>query len=222
VLTVRFKTFLPIDPVLRETDEFKLFWSEYRSMAIVLGIEKESWLDVVPLAYWSPPAVRGQHHAARLYRLDGKRQGPTDAARWTTWTSFSTDGSMAFSKEHSESFRTDSVVARRHQTCFQRRPSTRITEQRAAKMSKRAAWPVDPKRLEALGVLLAFLKKEGTHVTIAITPFHRRVLERQHGLTLRETASSSMEERVRAIAVNQGPRSSAAWIRIASDARHRI
>jgi len=40
VLTVRYKTFLPIDPVLREMNEFKVFWSEYRSMACCLGIDK--------------------------------------------------------------------------------------------------------------------------------------------------------------------------------------
>jgi len=93
-----------------------------------------------------------------------------DAATWTTWTSLCgrLDG---FSKEHSASS-DDSVVARRDQHVLQRGHIDRDSEQRAAKMSKRAAWPVDPKRLDALGVLLAFLKKQGTHVTIAITPFH--------------------------------------------------
>src|SRR5438477_4061221 len=79
VLTVRYKTFLPIDPVLRETDEFKLFWSEYRSMADRLGIEKESLLDVLPLGYWSHLLSVDNIVRHVSYRLDGKRQGPTAA-----------------------------------------------------------------------------------------------------------------------------------------------
>ncbi|HYQ94082.1 MAG TPA: hypothetical protein VEP70_04545 [Burkholderiales bacterium] len=172
VLTVRYKTFLPIDPVLRETDEFKLFWSEYRSMADRLGIEKESLLDVVPLGYWSHLLSVDNIVRHVAYRLDGKQQGPVDAATMDNMDVIHADGSMAFSKEHSESFRT--ILLSRGVTNMFSSADTidQDSEQRAAKMSKRAAWPVDPNRLEGLGVLLAFLKKEGTHVTIAITPFH--------------------------------------------------
>src|SRR5207247_3837443 len=172
VLTVRFKTFLPIDPVLRETDEFKLFWSEYRSMVDRLGIEKESLLDVVPLGYWSHLLSVDNILRHVSYRLAGKRQGPVDAAAMDDMDVIHADGSMAFSKEHSASFRTI-LLSRAVTNMFSSADTIdQDSEQRAAKMSKRARWPVDPTRLEGLGVLLPFLKEEGTHVTIAITPFH--------------------------------------------------
>jgi len=203
VLTVRYKTFLPIDPVLRETDEFKLFWSEYRSMADRLGIEKESWLDVVPLGYWSHLLSVDNIVRHVSYRLDGKRQGPVDAATMDNMDVIHADGSMAFSKEHSESFRT--ILLSRGVTNMFSNADTidQDSEQRAAKMSKRAAWPVDAKRLEGLGVLLAFLKKEGTHVTIAITPFHPAYWKGSMGSPYGNSLIS-MEERVRAIAASQG------------------
>jgi len=203
VLTVRFKTFLPIDPVLRETDEFKLFWSEYRSMADRLGIEKESLLDVFPLAYWSHLLSVDNILRHVSYRLDGKRQSPVDAATMDDMDVIHADGSMAFSKEHSASFRT--ILLSRGVTNMFSSADTidQDSEQRAAKMSKRAAWPVDPKRLEGLGVLLAFLKKEDTHVTIAITPFHPAYWKGSMGSPYGNSLVS-MEERVRAIAANQG------------------
>jgi hypothetical protein len=203
VLTVRFKTFLPIDPALRETDEFKLFWSEYRSMADRLGIVKESLLDVLPLGYWSHLLSVDNIMRHVSYRLDGKRQGPTDAATMDNMDVIHADGSMAFSKEHSTSFRT--ILLSRGVTNMFSSADTidQDSEQRAAKMSKRAAWPVDPKRLEALGVLLAFLKKEGTHVTIAITPFHPAYWKGSMGSPYGNSLVS-MEERVRAIAASEG------------------
>jgi len=203
VLTVRYKTFLPIDPVLRETDEFKLFWSEYRSMADRLGIEKESLLDVVPLGYWSHLLSVDNIVRHVAYRLDGKQQGPVDAATMDNMDVIHADGSMAFSKEHSESFRT--ILLSRGVTNMFSSADTidQDSEQRAAKMSKRAAWPVDPNRLEGLGVLLAFLKKEGTHVTIAITPFHPAYWKGSMGSPYGNSLIS-MEERVRAIAASQG------------------
>ena len=203
VMTVRFKTFLPIDPVLRETDEFKLFWSEYRSMADRLGIEKESWLDVAPIAYWSHLLSVDNIMRHVSYHIDGKRQGPTDAATMDNMDVIHSDGSMAFSKEHSASFRT--ILLSRGVTNMFSSADTidQDSEQRAAKMSKRNAWPVDPKRLEGLGVLLAFLKKEGTHVTIAITPFHPAYWKGSMGSPYGNSLIS-MEERVRAIAASQG------------------
>src|SRR6266581_2087174 len=203
VLTVRFKSFLPIDPALRETDEFKLFWSEYRSMADRLGIQKESLLDVVPLGYWSHLLSVDNIVRHVSYRLDGKRQGPVDAATMDDMDVIHADGSMAFSKEHSASFRT--ILLSRGVTNMFSSADTidQDSEQRAAKMSKRAAWPVDPKRLEGLGVLLAFLKKEGTHATIAITPFHPAYWKGSMGSPYGNSLIS-MEERVRAIAANEG------------------
>jgi hypothetical protein len=203
VLTVRYKTFLPIDPVLRETDEFKLFWYEYRSMADRLGIEKESWLDVVPLGYWSHLLSVDNIVRHVSYRLDGKRQGPVDAGTMDNMDVIHSDGSMAFSKEHSASFRT--ILLSRGVTNMFSDADTidQDSEQRAAKMSKRNAWPVDPKRLEGLGVLLAFLKKEGTHVAIAITPFHPAYWKGSMGSPYGNSLIS-MEERVRAIAASQG------------------
>src|SRR5438094_6995765 len=106
VLTVRYKTFLPIDPVLRETDEFKLFWSEYLSMADRLGIPKESWLAVVPLGYWSHLLSVDNIVRHVSYRLDGKRQGPVEAATMDGMDVLHADGSMAFSKEHTASLLT--------------------------------------------------------------------------------------------------------------------
>ena len=203
VLTIRYKTFLPIDPVLRETDEFKLFWSEYRSMADRLGIEKESLLDVVPLGYWSHLLSVDNIVRHVSYRLDGKRQGPVDAATLDDMDVIHADGSMAFSKEHSASFRT--ILLSRGVTNMFSNADTidQDSEQRAAKMSKRAAWPVDPKRLEALGVLLAFLKEQGTHVAIAVTPFHPAYWKGSLGSPYGNSLVS-MEERVRAIAAKEG------------------
>src|SRR5438094_3299056 len=202
VLTVRFKTFLPIDPVLRETDEFKLFWSEYLSMADRLGIPKESWLAVVPLGYWSHLLSVDNIVRHVSYRLDAKRQGPVDAATMDDMDVIHADGSMAFSKEHSASFRT--ILLSRGVTNMFSSADTidQDSEQRAAKMSKRAVWPVDPKRLEALGALLAFLKEQGTHVAIAVTPFHPAYWKGSLGSPYGNSLVS-MEERVRAIAAKE-------------------
>src|SRR5438046_5519926 len=106
VLTVRYKTFLPIDPVLRETDEFKLFWSEYLSMADRLGIPKESWLDVVPLGYWSHLLSVDNIVRHVSYRLDGTRQGPTDAAQMDDMDVIHAAGASGLPTEHSATFRT--------------------------------------------------------------------------------------------------------------------
>jgi len=203
VLTIRYKTFLPIDPVLRETDEFKLFWSEYISMADRLGIERESWLDVVPFGYWSHLLSVDNIVRHVSYRLDGKRQGPVDATTLDNMDVIHAAGSMAFSKEHSASFRT--ILLSRGVTNMFSSADTidQDSEQRATKMSKRDAWPVDPKRLEGLRVLLAFLKEQGTHVTIAITPFHPAYWKGSMGSPYGNSLIS-MEERVRAIAASQG------------------
>ena len=203
VMTVRYKTFLPIDPVLRETDEFKLFWPEYRSMADRLGIEKESLLDVLPFAYWSHLLSVDNVVRHVRYRLEGKHQGPVDAASMDNMDVIHADGSMAFSKEHSASFRTI-LLSRGVTNMFSDADTVdQDAEQRASKMSKRASWPVDPKRLEAFGVLLGFLKEHGTYVTIAITPFHPAYWKGSMGSPYGRSLLF-MEERVRAIAAAQG------------------
>jgi len=69
-------------------------------------------------------------------------------------------------------------------------------------MSKRAAWPVDPKRLDALGVLLAFLRSKALTSRSPSRRFTPRT-ERQHGSPY-GTVSSRWKERVRAIAATQG------------------
>src|SRR5256885_7084223 len=134
-------------------------------MADRLGIEKESLLDVLPLGYWSHLLSVDNIVRHVSYRLDGKRQGPTDAAAMDDMDVIHAAGSMAFSKEHSASFRT--ILLSRGVTNMFSSADTidQDSEQRAAKMSKRAAWPVDPKRLEALGALLAFLKKRSEEHT---------------------------------------------------------
>jgi hypothetical protein len=203
ILTVRFKTFLPIDPHLRETDEFKMFWSENRAMADRLGIPKESLTDLVPFAYWSHLLSVSNIVRHIEYRLDGKRQGPVDVQEMDNMDVIRADGSMSFSKEHSESFRT--ILRSRGVTNMFSEADTidQDSEQRAVKMSKRASWPVDPKRLEALGVLLAFLKDQGTNVTIAITPFHPAYWKGVQGSPYGNSLAS-MEQSVKAIGAAKG------------------
>jgi len=113
------------------------------------------------------------------------------------------DGSMAFSKEHSASFR-DLLLSRGVKNMFSNASTVaEDAEQRAAKMSQLAEWPTDPKRIEGLGKLLAFLEHQGTHVTIAITSFHPAFYRRAAGSPFRKSLDA-MEESVRAVAAANG------------------
>jgi len=105
IFTVRYKTFLPIDQKLRESDEFKNFWSEYRSMADRLGIAKESLWDVLPVAYWSNLLSIDNIRRQLSLRSKGTKQGPVDVDSMDDMDVIHADGSMSFSKEHSASFR---------------------------------------------------------------------------------------------------------------------
>lgn len=203
ILTARFKTFLPIDPEVRETEEFKNFWSEYRSMADRLGVAKEPLWKVLPFGYWSNLFSISNIRRQLSYRLKGRHEGPVDADSMDDMDVLLADGSMSFSKEHSESFR-DLLLSRG----VKNMSSTAATvaedaEQRGAKMSELAEWPIDPQRIKGFGKLLAFLAQQGTHVTIAMTPFHpayhRRMVGSPFGKSL-----AAMEEDVRAVGVANG------------------
>jgi hypothetical protein len=203
ILTARFKTFLPIDPELRETEEFKNFWSEYRAMADRLGLAKEPLWKVLPVGYWSNLFSIGNIRRQLSYRLKGRHEGPVDADSMDDMDVLHADGSMAFSKEHSASFR-DLLLSRGVKNMV----STAATvaedaEQRAAKMSELREWPIDPQRIEGLGKLLAFLAQQGTYVTIAITPFHPAYYHRMAGSPYSKSLAA-MEDHVRAVAVANG------------------
>jgi hypothetical protein len=203
ILTARFKTFLPIDPELRETEEFKNFWSEYRSMADRLGLAKEPLWKVVPLGYWLNLFSISNVRRQISYRLKGRHEGPVDVGSMDDMDVLHADGSMAFSKEHSESFR-DLLLSRGVKNMV----STAATvaedaEQRGAKMSELTEWPVDPQRIQGLGKLLAFLAQQGTHVTIALTPFHPAYYHRAAGSPYSKSLTA-MENDVRAVAMANG------------------
>jgi hypothetical protein len=203
IFTVRYKTFLPIDQELRESDEFKNYWSEYRSMADLLGLAKEPLLKVLPFAYWSNLLSVDNIRRQVSFRWNGKHQGPVEVDSMDDMDVIHADGSMAFSKEHSASFR-DLLFSRGVKNMFSSASSVgEDAEQRAAKMSQLAEWPTDPKRIEGLGKLLAFLEQRGTHVTIAITPFHPAYYRRTAGSPYGKSLAA-MEESVRAVAAANG------------------
>jgi len=179
-----FQDFLPDRPALRETDEFQLFWSEYRSMADRSDRKNPCSTSFPGLLVAS--AVGGQHRKHVSYgsmesgkvpsnRRPGRHGRHSAAARWLL--------------ERTQCLlRTISVVARRDQHFSNADTIDRNSEQRAAKMSKRAL-AGRSQAPDALGVLSRSSRKQGTHVTIAITPF-TRVLEKQHGLALRNSLVS--------------------------------
>ncbi|HEX8115129.1 MAG TPA: hypothetical protein VF516_45690 [Kofleriaceae bacterium] len=203
IFTVRYKTFLPIDQKWRESDEFKNFWSEYRSMADRLGIDKEPLWNVLPFAYWSNLLSIDNIRRQLSLSSKGGQQGPVDADSMDDMDVIHADGSMSFSKEHSASFR-DLLFSRGVKNMFSSASSVgEDAEQRAAKMSQLAGWPTDPGRIEGLGKLLAFLEHQGTHVTIAITPFHPAYYRRTAGSPYRKSLDA-MEDSVRAAAAASG------------------
>lgn len=203
VMTVRYKTFLPIDQKIRETDEFKLFWPEYRSMAERLRIPKEPWYEIMPFAYWSHLLSVSNIARHVSYRLQGKHQRPVDVAAMDDMDVLHADGSMSFSAEHSASFK--AILLSRGVTNMFSNAETidEDAEQRGRKAAQLAEWPVDPKRLEALSVLLGFLKEHGTYVTIAITPHHPAYWKAIQGSPFGNSLVA-MEERVRTIAAASG------------------
>ncbi|HEY0481581.1 MAG TPA: hypothetical protein VGD37_28890 [Kofleriaceae bacterium] len=199
ILTARFKTFLPIDPELRETEEFKNFWSEYRAMADRLGLAKEPLWNVLPVGYWSNLFSISNIRRQLSYHLKGRHEGPVDADSMDDMDVLHADGSMAFSKEHSASWG-DLLLSRGVKNMV----STAATvaedaELRAAKMSERSEWPIDPERIEGFGKLLAFLAQQGTHVTIAMTPFHPAYHHRMAGSPYGKSLAA-MEDKLRAVA----------------------
>jgi hypothetical protein len=203
ILTARFKTFLPIDPELRETEEFKNFWSEYRSMADRVGVPKEPLQKVLPIGYWLNLFSISNVRRQLAYHLKGRHQGPVDAGSMDDMDVLHADGSMTFSKEHSANWG-DLLLSRGVKNMV----STAATvaedaEQRGAKMSERKEWPVDPQRIEGFGKLLAFLAQQGTHVTIAITPFHPAYYHRITGSPYGKSLAA-MEDSVRAVAAANG------------------
>jgi len=112
------------------------------------------------------------------------------------------DGSMAFSKEHSESFRHD-LLSRGVTNMFSSADTIdQDSEQRAAKMSKRAACRSIRSVSGGSGFSSRF-SEGSTHVTIAITPFHPAYWKGSMGSPYGNSLIS-MEERVRAIAASQG------------------
>lgn len=203
IFTIRYKSFLPIDQKWRESDEFKNFWSEYRSMADRLGIDQEPLWNILPFAYWSNLLAIDNIRRQLSFRSKPTHPGPVDADSMDDMDVIHTDGSMSFSKEHSASFR-DLLLSRGVKNMFSNAASVNEdAEQRAAKMSQLAEWPTDPKRIEGLGKLLAFLEHQGTHVTIAITPFHPAYYRRTAGSPYRKSLEA-MEDSVRAVAMASG------------------
>jgi hypothetical protein len=203
IITVRYKSFLPIDQKWRETDEFKNFWSEYRSMADRLGIDQEPLWNVLPFAYWSNLLSIDNIRRQLSFRWKGKHQGAVDADSMDDMDVIHADGSLAFSKEHSASW-ADLLLSRGVKNMV----STASTiaedaELRGAKMSERSEWPIDHQRIEGFGKLLAFLAQQGTHVTIAITPFHPAYYHRITGSPYGKSLAA-MEEHVGAVAAANG------------------
>jgi hypothetical protein len=137
------------------------------------------------------------------YHLNGRHEGPVDVESMDDMDVLHADGSMAFSREHSASWG-DLLLSRGVKNMV----STAATvaedaELRAAKMSERAEWPIDHQRIEGFGKLLAFLAQQGTHVTIAITPFHPAYYHRMAGSPYSKSLAA-MEDHVRTVAAANG------------------
>jgi hypothetical protein len=172
-------------------------------MADRLGLAKEPLWKVLPFGYWSNLFSISNIRRQLSYRVKGRHEGPVDADSMDDMDVLHADGSMAFSREHSESFR-DLLLSRGVKNMVSTAGTVaEDAEQRAAKMSELSEWPIDPKRIEGFGKLLAFLAQQGTHVTIAITPFHpayyRRMAGSPYGRSL-----AAMEDDVGAVAVANG------------------
>jgi hypothetical protein len=157
VLSVRFATFLPVDA--RDTEEWKMFWPEYRAMADRLGLEKVPLMDNLPWRHWiqlvSLDALKRQ---AEAHLAPGPVPGPTGAASLAGLDVLRADGSLGFSMKHQGTFTAESSRA--------------DATTRAAKVAKKATWPIDPQRVAILGTLLKYLREQNVQVAIAITPHH--------------------------------------------------
>jgi len=105
VLTVRSRPSCD-RPALRETDEFKLFCRSTDRWLNRLGIEKEILARRPSPGLLVASAVGGQHRKARLVPARWKAARSVDAATLDDMDVIHAAGSMAFSKEHSASFRT--------------------------------------------------------------------------------------------------------------------
>lgn len=200
VLSVRYKTFLPLDPSFRETEEYKNFWREYQTMSGRLGIDAAPQLEIFPFAYWSQLLSVSNIKRQVAFLAQGKRQGPVEQSVLDDMEVLHPDGSIAFSKAHTASFA--STINSRGDKSASTTANTgkKDAEQRAVKMSKRKEWPLDSQRIEAFGRLLAFLKQHGSSVSIAITPHHPAYWQGIQGSPY-EKSISAMEARVREIAI---------------------
>jgi hypothetical protein len=80
VLSVRFATFLPLAE--RKTDEWKMFWPEYRAMADRLGVDKVSFADNFPWRHWTQLlSIEALKHRLQLAASKKPAPGPTSADR---------------------------------------------------------------------------------------------------------------------------------------------
>jgi hypothetical protein len=157
VLSVRFATFLPVAE--RETEEWKMFWPEYRAMADRLGIEKVPFTDNFPWRHWSQLlSIEALKHRFHLQAAKGLAPGATSADRLSDFDVLRADGSLAFSDQHQGTFTGES--------------SRDDAVKRASKVAKKTNWPMDRARIAALAPLLAFVRQQGTRTAIAITPHH--------------------------------------------------
>ena len=182
VLGVRFATFLPLAD--RETEEWKMFSPEYRAMADRLGIEKISFAQSFPWRHWSQLlSIESLKHRFQFGASKGTAPGPTASDQLPDRDVLHADGSLAFSVEHQGTFSPESARA--------------DATQRATKVAKKTNWPVDAARVAALAPLLAFLRDQGTHVTIAITPHHPAywagIVNAPYGRTL-QTIETKVQE----------------------------
>ena len=188
VLSVRFATFLPLAE--RETEEWKMFWPEYRAMADRLGVGKMSFVENFPWRHWSQLlSIESLKHRFQFGASKGSAPGPTSADQLPDLDVIHADGSLTFSVEHQGTFSPESSRA--------------DATERASKVAKKTKWPMDRARIEALAPLLAFLRDQGTNVAIAITPHHPAYWAGNRQRSLRTHAAS---DRNRSAADSQSER----------------
>jgi hypothetical protein len=185
VLSVRHLSFRPINE--RETDEWRMFSSEYQRMAQRLDIPVASMREQFPINhYLSMFSVEYlKHGIAMATQKTALPYGATTQVNAIDRDILHADGSLAFSKNHIGTFSEETA-------------RTEATAQ-AEKLSKRKATLPTDEDAQSFEKLLKYLLSKGVQPVIAITPHHpafwEAIANENYGRSL-----SQLEASVKAIA----------------------
>jgi hypothetical protein len=165
VLSIRYETFTPTD--LRNSDMWKAFAPEARTMADRLGLTMPSWLasyDTTRLL--NLVSVDAAAAVIRRSFQSSIKPGPTELTRHPTMDIIDKDGAIRFSQARDER---DTAAA------GLKRALDAATVDRSRRLQ------MDPSMVDGLRRLIAFLKDHGVNVVLAQTPYHPGYFEALQG-----------------------------------------